>query len=164
VPSPAAPSPSRLLPQYASVPLPSLFQSSSITFLRARGGSWRPCPSALGHGGRPWSHPQLPHAVRVAAAVRPRSSPQRGARPRRILHFSGRRSSLSTTAALFPYLASSSSGPACCPSAHTRPSSILAPVRRFPSFRGSWPLLLDFSGARNLPARSPHQWSPRHVF
>jgi hypothetical protein len=80
------------------VPLPSLFQSSSRTSLRARGGSWRPCPSALGHGGRPWSRPQLPHAVRIAVAVRPRSSPRRGARPRRILHFSGRLSSLLTTA------------------------------------------------------------------
>ncbi|XP_008659546.1 uncharacterized protein [Zea mays] len=30
--------------------------------------------------------------------------------------------------------------------------------------RGSWPLLLGFSGARDLPARSPHLWSPRRVF
>jgi hypothetical protein len=29
--------------------------------------------------------------------------------------------------------------------------------------RGSWPLLLGFSGARDLPAMSPHQWSPRRV-
>jgi hypothetical protein len=43
-----------------------------------------------------------------------------------------RPSFLSTPAALFPCLAASSSGPSRCPSAHARPSSDLALVRRSP--------------------------------
>jgi hypothetical protein len=150
-------------PGYTRSPAPSPAVCSSL-----QPRPWRPARVSLGR-------PPFPCA---AVAVRSRldffwrtlfpCSPMEDATTPSVSHCAQPLPSLPQLAA-FPLLglnlhrvAPSQGSSLRVPSSRRVPSSLQLVVPL--PCRESWPLLLGFSGARDLPARSLHQWSPRCMF